>query len=98
MNGSIHQYFKVGTLLWMSYPGRDTLTSLKKLVCDDYFDAVEISHIEDPAVRAQAAKLMEEGQILVGYGAHPTLLGGKASRTLPANGSPSTSKRPMCSS
>lgn len=77
MNGSIHQYFKVGTLLWMSYPGRDTLISLKKLVCDDYFDAVEVSHIEDPAVRAQAAKLMEEGQILVGYGAHPTLLGGK---------------------
>ena len=77
MNESIHKFFKVGTLLWMSYPGRDPLSSLKKIVCDEYFDAVEVSHFEDPAVRTQAAQLMAQGLIEVGYDAHPTILGGK---------------------
>ena len=77
MNGSIHQYFKTGTLLWMSYPGGDPMTSLKKIVCDDYFDAIEVSHIEDPSVRRQAAALMAQGLMRVGYGAHPTILGRK---------------------
>ena len=77
MNESIHKYFRVGTLLWMSFPGRDVLTSLKKIVCDDYFDAIELSHIEDPAVRKQAAQMLEQGMMYVGYGAHPTLLGQK---------------------
>jgi len=77
VNESIHRYFKVGTLLWMSYPGADTLDALKKLVCDDYFDAVELSHIEDPAVRAQAGRMMAQGMVHVCYGAHPTILGRK---------------------
>ena len=74
---SIHQYFKVGTLLWMSCPAEDPLTALKKIVCDDYFDAVELSHMEDPAVREHARKMTEEGLMYVGYGAHPTILGRK---------------------
>ena len=77
MNESIHKYFKVGTLLWMSFPGRDVLTSLKKIVSDDYFDAVELSHIEDPAVRMKAGQMMEQGLMHVCYGAHPTILGQK---------------------
>ncbi|MBO4838129.1 MAG: TIM barrel protein [Lachnospiraceae bacterium] len=77
MNGSIHQYFSIGTLLWMSYPGRDPLASLKKIVCDEFFDAVELSRFEDPAVRKQAAAMMEQGLMRVGYGAHPTILGRK---------------------
>ncbi len=77
MNESIHRYFKVGTLLWMSYPKHDTLTALKRIVCDDYFDAIELSHIEDPSVREQAKELMEQGMMHVCYGAHPTILGQK---------------------
>ena len=77
MKESIHQYFKVGTLLWMSYPAEEPLPALRKIVCDDYFDAVELSHMEDPAVREHARKMTEEGLMHVGYGAHPTILGRK---------------------
>ena len=77
MNESIHRYFKVGTLLWMSYPKADTLDALKRIVCDDYFDAVEVSHIDDPAVREQAGRMMAQGMMHVCYGAHPTILGQK---------------------
>lgn len=38
MKDSIHKYFKVGTIQWMSYPAAqyDLLDSLKKLACDDF--------------------------------------------------------------
>ena len=77
MKESIHHYFKVGTLLWMSYPAEEPLPALRKIVCDDYFDAVELSHMEDPAVREHARKMTQEGLMHVGYGAHPTILGRK---------------------
>ena len=83
MKESIHKYFKVGTLLWMSYPKADTLDALKKLVCDDYFDAIELSHIDDPAVREQAGQLMAQGMMHVCYGAHPTILGQKLNPNAP---------------
>lgn len=77
MNESIHRYFKVGTLLWMSYPGAEPLPALKKLVCDDYFDAIELSHIGGPDVRAAARDMLAQGMVQVCYGAHPTILGQK---------------------
>ena len=77
MKESIHQYFKVGTLLWMSYPKTELLKALRRIVCDDYFDAVELSHIEDAAVREKVREMLEQGRMHTGYGAHPTILGRK---------------------
>ena len=39
MNESIHKYFKVGTIQWMTHPPKDyeLLDSLKTIACDDFF-------------------------------------------------------------
>ena len=42
MRESIHKYFKVGTIQWMSYPKRDAMESLKAICKDDFFDAIEL--------------------------------------------------------
>ena len=43
MRDSIHKYFRVGTILWMSYPPAQYgfTEPLKKILRDDYFDAIE---------------------------------------------------------
>ena len=42
MRESIHKYFQVGTISWMSYPRRDILEVIRKIAWDDFFDAIEI--------------------------------------------------------
>ena len=33
---SIHKYFQVGTIQWMSFPNRDPMESLKAIARDDF--------------------------------------------------------------
>ena len=42
MKESIHKYFKVGTIQWMSFPNSAPLDSLLAIARDDYFDAIEL--------------------------------------------------------
>ena len=77
MTESIHNYFQVGTIQWMSHPNRDVLQSIKDIVSDDYFDAIEITHFADDETRAKAKRLLEQSHIKVCYGAQPRLLGPK---------------------
>ena len=42
MKESIHKYFKVGTIQWMSYPKSAPMDSLLAICRDDYFDAIEL--------------------------------------------------------
>ncbi|MDR2933331.1 MAG: sugar phosphate isomerase/epimerase [Oscillospiraceae bacterium] len=80
MRESIHKYFKVGLIAFMAYPtmmrGDDpnTVDNIKKIIYDDYFDAVEINWIKDPGVRAEVARLFEVSHINVCYGGQPRLL------------------------
>lgn len=37
MNESIHKFFRVGTLQWMSFPDKDPIDSLIQIACDDFF-------------------------------------------------------------
>ncbi len=79
MKESIHRYFQVGTIHFMSYPGvmrgeGDIAGTLRRILADDYFDAVEVTWIRDPAVRKQAARMIAESGISVCYGAQPRLL------------------------
>ncbi len=79
MQESIHRYFKVGTIHFMSFPEvmrgeGDVLGTLKAILRDDYFDAVELTWIKDPAIRAQAAQMLAVSGITVCYGAQPRLL------------------------
>lgn len=77
MKDSIHRYFQMGTLQWMSFPPAryPLLDSFRKLCADDFFDAIEVTHIADPEVRKQVIALLKQAHMRVCYGAQPRLLG-----------------------
>ena len=75
MKDSIHTYFRVGTIQWMSYPLSDPMDSLRAICRDDYFDAIELKGFG--AKNEEAKKLLEQSHLKVCYGAQPRLLGPK---------------------
>lgn len=77
MRESIHKYFKLGIIQLMSYPAArcDILSSLKKTLCDDYFDLIEIGPINDPEIKKEANMLLAQSHLKVFYAAQPALLG-----------------------
>lgn len=77
MKESIHKYFRVGTLRWMSFPRMGVLESVKKIAADDYFDAVELTMCKDSEEREAVRKLLAQSHLKVCYGAMPNLLGPK---------------------
>lgn len=77
MKESIHKYFQVGTIQWMSFPKMGVLESMKRIAADDYFDAVEITQCKDDAEREAVKKMLAQSHLKVCYGAQPRLLGPK---------------------
>lgn len=75
MRESIHRYFQIGTLQWMSYPDRSPLEGIRTIAGDEYFDAVEVCGFSDEQQRAEAVKLLSQSHLKVCYGAQPKLLG-----------------------
>ena len=72
MTESIHRYFQIGTIQWMSYPHRDPMESLKAICSDDYFDAIELKGFGKDNEKAKA--LLDQSHLKVCYGAQPRLL------------------------
>jgi len=77
MKESIHRYFQVGTLTWMSYPGAAQADVVRNIAADDFFDAVEVCRCPDDASREACRKLLAQSHLKVCYGAQPRLLGSK---------------------
>ena len=77
MKDSIHKYFQIGTIQWMSHPPADyeVLESIKTICCDDYFDVLEVTQMKDEAVREKARKMLGQAHMRVCCGAQPRLLG-----------------------
>ena len=75
MKESIHKYFQVGTIQWMTHPKRDVLASIRTIVKDDYFDAIEVKMFADDDTREAARRILEQSHMKVCYGAQPRLLG-----------------------
>ncbi|BDF57400.1 xylose isomerase [Christensenellaceae bacterium] len=75
MRDSIHKYFQVGTIQWMSHPKRGVLDSIATIAKDDFFDALEVCKFADDETRAQAKNILEQSHLKVCYGAQPRLLG-----------------------
>lgn len=75
MKESIHKYFKVGTIQWMSYPKSAPMDSLLAIARDDYFDAIELKGYGPDDEKAKA--VLEQSHLKVCYGAQPHLLGPK---------------------
>ncbi|MDQ0176077.1 sugar phosphate isomerase/epimerase family protein [Bacillus chungangensis] len=67
----------------MAYPetmkgdGRITDT-VKKIVTDDFFSAIEITSVNDEAEREKVSSLLESGGMTIGFGAQPIILSKKA--------------------
>lgn len=72
MRESIHKYFKVGTLQWMSFPNSAPLDALTAIARDDFFDAVEIKSYG--AEKEQAKAILDQSHLTVCFGAHPMQL------------------------
>ena len=72
MTESIHKYFQVGTIQWMSYPKSDPMDSLLAICRDDYFDAIELKGYGEK--NEEAKKLLDQSHLKVCYGAQPRLL------------------------
>lgn len=82
MNSDLHSAMKVGIVQFMAYPEAGSgkgpvLETISKIAEDEFFGAIEITSVADPAVRANVARLLASAQIVVGYGAQPIQLGGK---------------------
>ena len=75
MRDSIHKYFQVGTIQWMSYPNSAPLDSLKAICRDDFFDAIEIKGYGEDNEKAKV--LLDQSHLKVCFGAQPWLLGPK---------------------
>lgn len=75
MKESIHKYFQVGIIQWMSYPAGAPMDTLKAICQDDFFDAIELKGYGEK--NAEAKALLEQSHLKVCYGAQPRLLGPK---------------------
>ena len=77
MKDSIHKYFQIGTIQWMSHPPADyeVLDSIKTICCDEFFDALEVTQIKEDSVREAAGRMLEQAHMKVCYGVQPRLLG-----------------------
>lgn len=79
MNDPIKKYFKIGTVQWMIHPPEkyNLLDSIRKIACDEFFDAIEVTQVSDDETRARMKKIFSEAHMTVCYGAQPRLLGPK---------------------
>ncbi|MFA9381030.1 MAG: sugar phosphate isomerase/epimerase family protein [Acetanaerobacterium sp.] len=80
MKESMHKYFKIGLISFMAYPANmrgddpNVAQAIRKVACDDYFDAIEVNWIKDDNTRAQVAEMLRISHLTVCYGAQPRLL------------------------
>ncbi len=79
MNESIKKYMKVGLVHFMAYPFAmsgegDIAGTVRRVLSDDYFDAIELTRIADPNERRRVADLVKQAGVAFGYGAQPQLL------------------------
>ena len=77
MRESIHKYFQVGTIRWMSYNKTDAIEAATRIARDDYFDAIEITKCSSDEERDTLKHILEQSHLKVCYGAQPRLLGPK---------------------
>ncbi|HPO73365.1 MAG: TIM barrel protein [Armatimonadetes bacterium] len=81
---SIYRYADVGLIHFMAYPQcikgeGPILETLREIAEDPFFTAVEVTRMEDPQVRKEAAKLIKEAGMKAAFGGQPCMLTQKLS-------------------
>lgn len=79
MENSFREYMKTGIILHMAYNNLATneeviLDCLYKIAIDDYFDAVEVTHIKNDNIRKKAVEIINISHLDVAYGGQSLLL------------------------
>lgn len=79
MTESIHKYAKIGLIHFMAFPstikGEGPIEeTIRKIVVDDYFDAIEITWIKEGETRKRVKKMLNSSHLTVAYGGQPRLL------------------------
>lgn len=79
MNEPLCKYMKVGLIHFMAYPNTmrgegQILETIKKIVVDDYFSAIEITTIKNEAEREKVKRMLETSHMTIAYGGQPRLL------------------------
>lgn len=82
MNGTVHDYMRVGNIHFMAYPqcmGGEgpVVETVSKIAGDSFFEAIEITHMKYPAVRREVRNIIDQSGIIPCFGAQPILLAGK---------------------
>ena len=88
MKDSLHDYMKVGIVHFMAYPfalsGEEPVAdSIAEIVEDDFFDAIEVTRINDDAERRRVADILTTAGATVGFGGQPCILKGKLNLNSP---------------
>lgn len=81
MNGTIHDYARVGIVHFMAYPAcmggeGPVLESISRIANDTYFEVIELTRIKDDETRARVRALADQSKTDLCFGAQPILLGG----------------------
>lgn len=79
---SWNRYMNIGTIHFMSYPEvmrgeGPIIETLEKILANDFFHAIEITHIKEDKVREEAKRMLESSHVVSAYGAQPVLLSNK---------------------
>jgi sugar phosphate isomerase/epimerase len=79
MNKSMRSYVRCGLIHFMAFPntmgGEGPIEeTVRRVLVDDYFDAIEVAWIKDDATRKKVAGMLEASAITTYYGASPRLL------------------------
>lgn len=82
MNNSWEHLVDMSIVQFMVYPetmsgAGPVLETVSKIVQDDFFSMIEITHISDPEVRRQVAELIKSAHMRVAFGAQPVILSQK---------------------
>lgn len=81
MKESLHDYMKVGIVHFMAYPfaasGEEPVAdAVAEIVEDEFFDAIEVTRINDEAERRRVAGILSTAGVAVGFGGQPYVLKG----------------------
>ncbi|HIQ73470.1 MAG TPA: TIM barrel protein [Candidatus Cottocaccamicrobium excrementipullorum] len=78
MRESIHKYFQIGTIQWMSYPPEryDLIESVGTICANPFFSVLEVTSISNVNQREMVKHMLEQSHMRVCFGAQPILMGG----------------------
>lgn len=82
MDAQLKDYMRVGLIHFMAFPAvmkgeGPIIETLQKILDDDFFNAVEITQVNDPSIKQQVQNMLEASGFVVGFGGQPMLLIGK---------------------